>query len=274
MLFFQACSSFLYYPKTEIIYPPEQFGIRYENIKFQAHDGANLHAWFFPSEVKPTLGTVVQFHGNAENISSHYLSVVWLIQHGYQVFSFDYRCYGQSSCPEGRPNTERTHYDALAALTKAHQLHRESGASKWILYGQSLGGTIALRAIPDWVAEHPEAAPHLVIADSTFSSYKELYRQKLASTWLTWLFQPLAYVVISNEYAPRRYLSQFTWPLLVIHDKKDPVVDYKNGKTIYDESASRSKELWDFESYRGHVSYFNLNKDKNRKRLLDYLKSL
>lgn len=49
-----------------------------------------------PSNEK-ALGQVLFLHGNAENISTHIGSVLWLLQSGYQVFALDYRGYGLST---------------------------------------------------------------------------------------------------------------------------------------------------------------------------------
>src|SRR3989339_1821183 len=85
------CSHFFYYPSKKTYFPPEKIGLVYEDIEFNSLDGTKLTGWFFPSSSKKVKGTVLQFHGNAQNISTHYLSQIWLIQKGYNLMTFDYR---------------------------------------------------------------------------------------------------------------------------------------------------------------------------------------
>src|SRR6185369_9402362 len=67
-----------------------------ENVWFNSVDGARLNGWFFASQTKPELATVIFFHGNGGNIAN----VGWLAQrfasHGFNVLIFDYRGYGAS----------------------------------------------------------------------------------------------------------------------------------------------------------------------------------
>lgn len=39
---------------------------------------------------------VLFFHGNAENISSHFISAAWIADRGYDLMMFDYRRFGRS----------------------------------------------------------------------------------------------------------------------------------------------------------------------------------
>src|SRR5262245_54901774 len=67
-----------------------------ENVWFNSADGTRLNGWFFPTQTKPELATVVFYHGNGGNIAN----LSWLAQrfasHGFNVFIFDYRGYGAS----------------------------------------------------------------------------------------------------------------------------------------------------------------------------------
>jgi len=95
--------------------------------------------WYFPSQLSTTpKATIIQFHGNAQNFSAHYLSLAWLTKQEFNLFTFSYRGYGNS---EGRPDQKGTYLDGLAALNQGWELHKKSGAKKFIVYGQSLGGS-------------------------------------------------------------------------------------------------------------------------------------
>src|SRR5690348_6616855 len=103
LLALPSCGRYFYFPDHAFYYPPDKNGYDPDDIWFKSGDGNDLHGWFFYATTKPAKGTIVQFHGNSQNISSHYASLVWLTRQGYNLFTFDYRGYGDSP---GEPNAE------------------------------------------------------------------------------------------------------------------------------------------------------------------------
>ena len=96
------CNSLFYYPSQKVFYTPHNFGTTYEDVYFTSKDGTRLNGWFVPA-IGHAKGTVIHFHGNAENITNHYTFVQWLPSEGFNLFVFDYRGYGASS---GKPDLE------------------------------------------------------------------------------------------------------------------------------------------------------------------------
>jgi hypothetical protein len=39
-------------------------------------------------------GSILVLHGNAQNLSTHVNSVLWLVKEGYNLFIIDYHGYG------------------------------------------------------------------------------------------------------------------------------------------------------------------------------------
>lgn len=108
-----------------------------KDIFFQSGDGEKLHGWFF-SAVE-SKGTVLVFHGNAENITSHSNSVLWMVMEGFNVLIIDYRGYGIST---GSPDLDGIHRDGLAAFE--YLLSRpDIDGDRIALLGQSIGGSVA-----------------------------------------------------------------------------------------------------------------------------------
>jgi fermentation-respiration switch protein FrsA (DUF1100 family) len=267
LLFFTTgCSGLFYHPDRNLYYPPHRMGFSAQEYVFSASDGTQLDGWFFTArkddpafgvEYPPrrAQGTIIQFHGNSENMSSHYLSLVWLIDHGFNVFTFDYRGFGKS---QGEPNQKGTYEDALAALDLGWKLHQLSGAEpRFIVYSQSLGGVIAMRSITDF--KHRDEVSLLVL-DSTFVSYQQIAREKMASHWFTWPLQPLTYLLVSDGYGAENSLHRNSLPLLVIHDKKDPVVPFDLGQKNFDEDGAAishkgPRDFWILNAGR-HVGVF------------------
>ena len=73
---------------------------------------------------------------------------------------------------------------------------------------------MALRSVLDKKDEVP--IRHLVV-DSSFSSFQSIGRQKLSLSWLTWPFQFLPYLLLSDRYAPKDLSPISPIPVLVIH---------------------------------------------------------
>lgn len=271
MFLASGCGTFFFQGNKHLYFPPDENGFHPKEIYFETVDHAKLHGWLFlADEKKPknSKGLIVQFHGNAENISSHYASLVWLTKKGYNLFIFDYRGYGLSA---GEANQEKVYKDGMAALDEGWKLHQlYSNNKKFIVYGQSLGGLVAMRAFADF--SH-QAETSLVVLDSTFCSYKDLVQEKLAQTWLTFIFSPLGRLSVSDKFASEPVLKRFQNNILVIHDKKDRVVDIKNGRKIYDNIASKQKEFWELTNGY-HVGVFALVNMVYRDKFLAKLESL
>lgn len=233
-----------------------------EDIWFKASDGVNLHGWFF-SRGQNAKGTVLVLHGNAENLSTHVNSVLWLVQSGFNLFIFDYRGYGRS---EGSPGIKGVHLDAEAALKTLLSLPR-AGGKQVVVLGQSLGGAIAVYTAANSPYKDRIAA---VVIDSAFSGYRLIAREKLSQFIITWPFQyPLSFLV-SDFYSPMRWIKKVSpVPLLIIHGERDPVVPVHHGQMLYDE-ALQPKQFW-MSWVPGHVTSFA--DEKVREELVRYLTS-
>ncbi len=259
------CSSLLYQPVNQQIHSPQQMGLTYDETKITTSDGEKLNAWYFKAE-KPK-GLIIFFHGNAQNISTHFASLGWIVREGYSFMIFDYRGYWKST---GETTPKGTVLDGKAAL-KWGQKESTSLGVPLIVFGQSLGGAISLRSVAE---VSPEITPQLLVVESTFKSYKSAANSVLSNaSWITWPFQWLAYLVIGDKWAPKNHLQKISpTPLVVIHGTNDKVIEYDLGQELYN-SAPNPKELWTVEN-GGHINSFWLAKGKWRKKFLEKLNNL
>lgn len=108
------------------------------------------------------------FHGNAGNIG-HRVPIAKILEEnlGCNVLMLEYRGYGLST---GEPNEAGINIDAQAALDYLrHQKETEGG--KIIVYGQSLGGAVAIQL----VAKNQEVGDILaLVLENTFTSIKDM----------------------------------------------------------------------------------------------------
>ena len=238
----------------------------WEEVRFKSADGTELTGMWFPARAPLSKGVIVQFHGNGENMTSHYHFVYWLALEGYDVFVLDYRGYGASG---GKKSLSGAVEDGVAALRVARG--RAGGArERLVVLGQSLGGAVALASLDRDGGEGVRG----VVLDSTFASYRGVAQDKLATWWLTWPLQwPLSRLLISDRWAPRRLIARRRpVPLLVLHSLGDPIVPYAQGRALFD-AAPGPKEFWKLDS-SGHTEAFFSLGARYRRPLLEWLERL
>jgi len=254
------CSSLLFYPQRELVGNPLLRRFPAEDVSFRAADGIRLHGWLF-RPVGPSRGSILVLHGNAENISTHVNSVLWLVQEGFAVFIVDYRGYGLS---EGEPDIDGVHRDAEAALGTLLTLPGLDPKRVAVL-GQSIGGAIAIHL----VATTPhKGAVRALIVDSPFAGYRLIAREKLGGFFLTWPLQYPLSLLFNDAYSPVRFVGKVApVPLIIISDEQDPIVPVHHGRLLR-EAAGPSAQLWTT-SGRGHVGSFA--DPELRRSLVDFL---
>lgn len=248
------CTSIIYQPDKFLHAHPEQYKVKFEPFTISSLDGTTLSAWKLFSKTKAK-NLVLFYHGNAQNLTSHWVALSWLTNHATDIIIFDYRGYGLS---EGSPNPKGVSEDGLAFLNYAHEEFKKGGYQKFVIYTQSLGGAIALRSLEDF--SHRKDISLLVL-DSTFLSPRLVARDKT-----NFLFSYL----ISNDFTADPKLSHITMPVVSIHSKQDSIISYKLGKELYEALPSPNKEFWTVEA-PGHGNVYYVENLKFRKELLRVL---
>lgn len=257
------CAPLFFHPARELAAPPDLAGGSLEEIFFPSGDGVKLHGWILRPPGPPK-GTVLFFHGNAENINTHVNAVLWLVKAGYLVFAFDYRGYGIS---DGTPDIPGVNRDGVAALDLAFHIRggEEDGI---VVLGQSLGGAIATYA----VANSPRRGEvKALIVDSAFAGYRRIVRDKLIAGIVT---LPLAWPAswtVEDGYSPERWIGSVApVPVVVTHGTKDAVVPFSHGERLY-RLAGQPKGFWKVEG-GGHATALLL--PDVRAQLLGFLDSV
>lgn len=256
------CTSLFFQP-THTRYPYLELDRLIATTKtITSKDGTLLKAWLFDSTanikqygkspVTPKKGVALQFHGNAENMTSHYRFMIWLLFEGWDVITFDYRGYGDS---EGSPSKlGGVKEDGIAALQFA-EAHAAEMQKPLVIFGQSLGGNIAISAL----AEYQPPNLSLLVLDSSFYSFRSIAKEKLGSVWFLWPLQPLGYALVSDTLGAGPILeSEKTktpfknMRALFLHSANDPVVSYRQGDMLYE--AYPGPKLRMTTNVQGHVN--------------------
>ena len=252
------CTSLIYQPDHYLHADPHSFGIKFKEYFVSSVDGTKLLAWDMKSKTPDPENLILMFHGNAENLSSHAFNLTWMLDHKTDLLIFDYRGYGLSG---GTPYPKGVWEDGLTFLQIAYDKFISGHYKHFIIYGQSLGGSIAMSAL-EKVSWRNEVS--LLVLDSTFRSAADVASEKTKGL-LGWL--------ISSEYTASQSLSFLTMPLLVIHAPKDPVVNFKFGEDIFRKAPSVKKVFWPIDG-GSHGDVFFVNQGRYRTQFLRYLEGL
>ncbi|EXJ79201.1 hypothetical protein A1O3_08702 [Capronia epimyces CBS 606.96] len=241
-------SSLLYFKQNDIIYPanlpagsrtnvpsPHQFHIdEAESIKFPTPDGETLHAYLLrpptPSLKKDI--TLVMFHGNAGNVG-HRLPIGKVLSEslGCHVFMVEYRGYGLST---GSPDEGGLSTDGQTALDFVRN-HEELRKTNIVLYGQSLGGAVAVKVLQ---ANEQVGDIAGVILENTFLSIRKLIPS---------VMPPAKYIAAlchqqwnSEETLAR--VNDTEVPILFLSGLQDEIVPPSMMKTLYEQC--RTRKVW------------------------------
>ena len=253
------CNNIFYYPDNIHYSSPTDLNLMHETLTIKTKDNKKLHVWKLIT--KKEQGIIIQFHGNAQNITSHYLSVTWLTNHGFSVYAFDYRGYGKSS---GTPTRKGLIQDGQAIIK---YVCRKTKKPVFII-GQSLGGAVAIPS----AATTPSHCIKALILESTFSSYRHVVSEKLKSNPITYFFaKPLSYLV-SDEYSPLSYINELNIPIMVFHGVNDPIVPFSEGAYLFEQINKKNKQLISVQK-KGHINTFDNPKDPYRQIALTFLKN-
>jgi len=240
-----------------------------ETFYITLKDRTKLGAWWVtPRSHLKQKGCILHFHGNAQNRTAQVHNIAWLAEEGYALYAFDYRGYGDS---EGKPEMNvlyRDHQEVLEDFIKRCETlgNKEKNFNR-IVFAQSLGGYLAIAPLFTWENRHQIDA---LVLEGTFSSLKSVGRNVLSRQWLTWPFQGLGYLLLSDRYASKDYLGlPRSFPVLVVHGNSDPVIDYKFGRQVYE--LLKSPKEW-LEIPRGqHLDAWFIELGQYRSNLLRFL---
>jgi uncharacterized protein len=220
----------LFYHPDQVLYStPAEAGLRFDAVRFPSRDGTLLTGWFIPASgyanPRDAKGTVVHFHGNAQNMTAHWQYVAWLPRRGYNVFVFDYRGYGAS---QGKPDVKGVFEDANSALDYV-RTRSDVNPECLLVLGQSLGGTNAIAA----VGSGNRSGVKAVAIEATFYSYSSIASDKVSGAGL----------LMNDSYSAANFVHQLSpLPLLLIHGTDDPVIPYAHAQHLL-ERAQEPKTL-------------------------------
>jgi hypothetical protein len=191
------------------------------DVRIQTPDGDVLRGWLLKAAERngeQTAPLVVYFPGNSLNRYERVDDLREIAAGGYDVLIFDYRGFGDSS---GSPTEQKLTSDAQLIWSYARE---ELGYEerRIVVFGESLGGAVALSLWSAKVANPPQ--PAAVILNATFVSMPRTV------AWHYPLF-PFQYLLLDRWPSDVR-IPRVSVPMIVFHGTADEMIPVAHGQEL------------------------------------------
>jgi fermentation-respiration switch protein FrsA (DUF1100 family) len=197
----------LIFPAPDHAWPAEP---NYQDITYRTSDGLTLRGLYRPAA--PGRPTILFFHGNGDSLSGSLVSVEAYAAQGYGVLLPEYRGYGGNP---GKPTEEGLYSDARAARD---WLDREGvAADSQILIGCSLGSGVATQLAL-------ERQPASLILISAYTSLPDVVTDRFAGL--------VPAELVKDQLATASKIARIKTPVLIMHDRDDPVIPVAHGQRL------------------------------------------
>ncbi|GIW83019.1 MAG: alpha/beta hydrolase [Gemmatales bacterium] len=204
---------------------PTLVGLPAEDVAFFCQDGTQIHAWWCPDGGDASAGAVLHCHGNAGNLSHRVYQIKdWQKFISLPVLIFDYPGYGKSGGKVGEAGCYAAAEAAFDWLTTTKRI----AAEKIILYGDSLGGAVAVQLA--------RTRPHrALVLNRTFTSIPDVAQHLYPFFPARWF--------IRNRFDCAAKIGECHRPVFIAHGDADRLVPFALGEQLY-EKANEPKEFF------------------------------
>lgn len=167
ILFFLVLSSSISFslnPSRTYKQKPEKYNMLYKEVKVKTSEGAELNTWLFEAKTKSTK-LVLLSHNGEGNMGDYLRRVDQFKNLGYNVMTYDYRGFGESS--EFEIDNNMFIYPHFQDDITAMIDYCKTQFSEIVMYGWGIGAGLTLG-----VGYHAEGVTH-IIADSPFLTLED-----------------------------------------------------------------------------------------------------
>ncbi len=192
----------------------------FEEIMLSTTDGAKLNGLHF--KAKNSKGVILYYHGNAGDLQGWGQSTQYFVDMDYSVIVMDYRGYGKST---GKKSMENLYADAELWYDFAKKEYQDNQIT---IYGRSLGTTFAT-----YVASQNKVKN--LVLEAPYYSMEEIAKSRFP-------ILPIK-LLLHYKFPTYQYINQVNCPITIYHGTKDKVIDYKQGKRLFESIVKENKNL-------------------------------
>ncbi len=197
-------------------------------VRLRTADGLDLLAWYRPPP-GPDRPVMVYFHGNAGHIGFRGDKLRPYLDAGLGVLIVEYRGFGGNP---GQPTEDGLYADGRAAL--AFLDAERVPDDRLVLYGESLGGGVAVRMAAERAEERRPAGA--VVLEAPFTS--------IAAVAQRHYFYLPAYWLVKDRFDIESVIDRIDAPLFVFQGERDEVVPNSLGRALYAAAAEPKEAQW------------------------------
>lgn len=222
---------------------PDQLGMEFTAVSFQANDGLTLRGWLIPAQ-KPTQKTVLLCHGWSDN-KGDMLDRFRFLHQSFNLMAFDSRYHGDSDGERTTLGTMES-LDFDAAL-RCLQRRRPAWKKNLGLVGLSMGGAISIFGM----AKHHE--PRCAVIEAPFRSFNAVVgrftRNNFSLPYFPFVWSALIVIrarlgIDAEPHSPIYHVHRVApRPLLFIAGELDQMAPLDEVRALY-AAAGKPKELW------------------------------
>ncbi|MDQ2088313.1 alpha/beta hydrolase [Marimonas arenosa] len=212
----------LVYPFDDTRVRPGDLGLALKEAIFvSGHE--TLVLWV--GAARPGKPVILYFHGNAGNLAARTGRFKRFAERGYGLVALGYR---GSSGSTGRPSERNLGYDAARLWRRIGDF---AGDSPVVMYGESLGGGVALAAIAETGRQ-----PAGLVLEAPFTSVQAVARAAYPQ-----LESQIARM--QNRWNSLDRIAALRAPLLVLHGTRDAVIPIGMGRRLFAAAPSQQKQF-------------------------------
>ena len=207
----------IFQPARRVVRTPDEVGLVYEEIRFVAEDSTFLRGWWVPAPA--AVGTLMYLHGSGGNMGDRVEVLRDLHRLGLNLFTFDYRGYGDS---RGIPTERGVYRDARAAFEVVRSKHHDAEDPPVVAYGRSLGGAVAIQLAQDKPLRG-------LVVEGSFLSIVAMAEHRHPGL-------PVRRFG-SMRFDSGAKVGRLSVPKLIAHSRDDEVIPFDQSRRLYDACA-------------------------------------
>lgn len=228
-------------PRPQTVETPADYDLAFETILI--HSGEHtLSAWVIPSQIEPSLGTFLLFHGYAGAKDNLLTEANAFHQMGYTTMLIDFRGSGDSTGEK----TTVGYAEANDVAAAFHSAHDEGLVEPIYLYGMSMGGAAAMRAIAK-----NNIQPDGLIIEAVFDEMLSTVENRFDTMGIPAF--PAARLLVfwggvqarfnGFQHNPADYAEEISIPTLMLHGQNDPRATLEQGERLFNRLPSADKKI-------------------------------